>query len=153
MTESSHSYDVTLAWPRDNLGLLSAPPRPDLVGGAPPQFGGSDSVWSPEHLLLSSASLCLMLTFVDLCRREGVQVDDYRSQTHGTLGRTDLGMAFTRIDIRVALRAVDMPRAESLLLKAKSQCIISNSLRAPVEIEIVRGARAALGETLALQAA
>lgn len=135
-----HRYHTELSWKDGRRGLISAPPRPDVEGGAPPEFGGTDEVWSPEHLLLSSASLCLMLTFMALAERAKLAVESYRSSTEGVLDRTAAGLAFTRVAVRVELRSPEQERAEALLLTAKKHCIVSNSLKAPIEVEVAAGA-------------
>lgn len=132
-----HRYQIGLNWTGGKEGVLSAPPRPELSGGAPPEFDGTDRVWSPEHLLLSSASLCLMLTFLALADKTRLRVDGYRCRTEGVLEKTPTGIAFSSIRVLVELRADDQPRAEALLQTAKKHCIVSNSLKSPLAVEAV----------------
>ena len=136
MTSSQHQYQIALQWKAGREGVLSAPPRPELLGGAPPEFGGTDQVWSPEHLLLSSASLCLMLTFMALAEKAKLKIDGYRCKTEGTLGKTENGLAFASIKVSVELRAVEQQRAETMLQTAKKYCIVSNSLKTPLTVEV-----------------
>ena len=131
-------YQIGLQWKSGREGTLSSPPRPELLGGAPPEFGGSDKVWSPEHLLLSSASLCLMLTFIALAEKAKLKIHSYRCRAEGTLDKTEQGIAFTRIFLRVELRAHEQQRAEAMLQTAKKYCVISNSLKAPFVVDIVK---------------
>src|SRR5262245_21712229 len=60
MAPLPHRYEVHLDWPGHGGAELTAGPRPPIEGGVPPEFDGRDSWWSPEHLLLSSLSLCLL---------------------------------------------------------------------------------------------
>ena len=55
MTTTFHT--ATSARPGRAGGRHPAGPRPaSIEAGAPPEFGGQDSWWSPEHLLLSALS-------------------------------------------------------------------------------------------------
>lgn len=130
-------YKAGLQWKAGREAILSAPPRPELLGGAPAEFGGSDAVWSPEHLLLASASLCLMLTFMALAEKAKLKIDAYRCLAEGRLDKTERGLAFASICVRVELRAPELARAQTLLRTAKKYCIVSNSLNAPLAVEIV----------------
>ena len=116
--------------------VLSAAPRPEFRGGPPAEFGGRDEWWSPEHLLLSAAGLCLKTTFDAFAARAGVPVLAWTSRVLGTLDKTTQGLAFTRIAIEVEL--VTAPehadRARELLQSAKKHCIVSNALKTPVEV-------------------
>lgn len=130
-----HRYEVTLKGESGPKGLLSAGPRPVLAGGAPPEFGGDDARWSPEHLLLASASLCLMSTFAAIAAKSRLEYASYESAAEGTLDKTPEGLRFTRILIKATVKAADAEKAARLLDMAKKHCIVSNSLRQPVELE------------------
>lgn len=131
-----HLYRVRLDACETGAVLL-APPRPLLLGGAPAEFGGTDDRWSPEHLLLASASLCLRETFGSLAQLKHLAVESYQSDAHALLDRTATGPAFAWIKISVDLRVApsEVERARALLDKAKQHCIVTNSLRIPVQLE------------------
>lgn len=130
-----HRYEVILTGDGDSLGTLNAGPRPALAGGPPPEFDGDDQRWSPEHLLLASASLCLMTTFASIAAKSKLEVSGYESRAEGLLDKTPEGLRFTRILLKVTIRAVDADKASRLLDLAKKHCIVSNSLARPVEVE------------------
>lgn len=131
-----HHYDVGLRWNGARQGTLSAPPRPGLVAGPPPQFDGQEDWWSPEHLLLASVNLCLMTTFLALADRAKVRILAYDCRASGTLDKMPQGLVFTEITLKPVLRAGpgDQERAEALLQTAKKYCIVSNSLKTPVSL-------------------
>ncbi len=130
-----HRYQVKLTGAADARGTLTAGPRPPLEGGAPPEFGGDDSRWSPEHLLLASASLCLKATFAAVAAKSQLAYSGWESEAEGTLDKTPEGLRFTRIVLKVTVRSADAEKAGRMLELAKKHCIVSNSLRQPVEIE------------------
>jgi organic hydroperoxide reductase OsmC/OhrA len=138
MSALPHRYAV---WHQSEAGLpqrLLAPPRPDIEGGPPPEFGGREDWWSPEHLLLSSLLLCLGATFRALATRARLEVPHYRARAEGVLDRTDQGLAFTTVTIDAELEAAeaDLERATQLLASAKARCIVGNSLKATVDLRV-----------------
>lgn len=131
-----HQYEVRLEG-RESGAVLLAPPRPWLLGGAPAEFGGSDDWWSPEHLLLASLSLCLKATFEALARLKHLELRRYDATARGVLDRTPSGPAFISLVIEVELLVPpdEAERARALLEKAKQHCIVSNTLKVPVQLQ------------------
>jgi organic hydroperoxide reductase OsmC/OhrA len=127
-----HRYIVSLF-----EGRLTAPPREPIAAGAPPQFGGSDRVWSPEELLVAAALECLWTTFEAYVRREGLVVRHWAGVGAGILDRAGKVPAFTSIQLSVHLEvdAGQEDRARALLARAESNCIIANALRVPVVVQ------------------
>jgi len=127
-----HRYAVSFA-----DGLLSANPRPSIPAGAPPQFGGTDNVWSPEELLVAAVLLCLKTTFDAYARRDSLDVRDWRGTGTGVLEKSPTGPAFTSVQLRVEVKVGpgDEERARKLLDTAEHHCIIANAIKAPVQLE------------------
>ena len=130
-----HHYEVRVEGGRGGA-VMSAPPRPEFRGGPPVEFDGRDDWWSPEHLLLSAAGLCLKTTFEALARRAGVSVIAYGSRVEGVLDKTPHGLAFTSFAItaEVTVGDDDATRAEEVLRSAKDHCIVANALKVPVTL-------------------
>jgi organic hydroperoxide reductase OsmC/OhrA len=116
---------------------IDAGPRAHIVGGAPPEFGGTADVWSPEHLLVAAAALCYETTFEWHARRDRLEFREFACQARGTVEKTAAGLAFTgiRLDVRVKCAAHDVGRTMLLLDAAKTGCLVANSLRCPVTVE------------------
>jgi organic hydroperoxide reductase OsmC/OhrA len=127
-----HRYQVRL-----DGGRLHAPPRAPIELGAPPQFGGSELVWSPEELLVGAVLECLWTTFQAIARREGLEVRGWSGDGVGVLDRAPGVPAFTSIELAVELIVApgDEERARRVLATAHDRCIISRALRAPVTVE------------------
>jgi organic hydroperoxide reductase OsmC/OhrA len=134
-----HHYEVTLEAGADGSGALTAPERPPIVGGAPPQFDGRPEWWSPEHLLLSSVGLCLMTTLQALAARARIPLTGYLSRVSGTLDKTAAGLAFTAIEVAASMAVPEelRPRLEALIGTAEKHCIVSNALKVPVTVKAV----------------
>lgn len=133
-----HHYDVRLH-AASNGAILVSDHRPEIVGGAPPEFDGRPEWWSPEHLLLSSVALCLMTTFQAFAHKARLQVAGYESRVEGVLDKEAAGIGFTAIRLKVELSVADADRAraEQLLHSAKRHCIVANALKPAVELEAV----------------
>jgi organic hydroperoxide reductase OsmC/OhrA len=132
-----HFYTTDVYW-RDGQGILSAFPRPDVAGGPPPEFGGTDRVWSPEHLLLGSAALCFAATLSAVAKKAKVEITTLQCRMEGKLEKTDEGLRLTELILRVALGTpADADRGHRLLETAKRHCIVANALKVPVELRAV----------------
>lgn len=141
-----HQYTMTLEGRAKGPGILTAPSGLSIEGGPPPEFDGSDQWWSPEHLLLAATSLCLWTTFQALAARKQLVAFHYRCETHATLDKTSAGLAFTAIRLRVSFdvaSAVDVVLATELVRKAERMCLVSNSLKTPVTVDVDIGEIAA----------
>ena len=116
--------------------VISAPPRPEFRGGPPAEFDGRDDWWSPEHLLLSAAGLCLKTTFESFARHAGMEVIGYGSRVEGVLDKTAHGLGFTAFEItaEVMVGEADAVRAERLMETAKEHCLVANALKVPVRL-------------------
>ena len=135
-----HHYIVTLA-----NGELSAPPRVNIATGAPPQFGGSERVWSPEELLVGAALSCLQSTFIAYAKRAALTIHAWSGAATGTLVKTPEGPRFSGVEIAVQLatEAGDEILAEQTLREAERACIVSRALALPVHLSVTFAARAA----------
>jgi organic hydroperoxide reductase OsmC/OhrA len=129
-----HRYTVRLA-----DGQLVAPPRAPIAAGAPPQFGGVDTVWSPEELLVASALECLWTTFEAYARHDSLAVQRWAGTGTALLEKGAPIPTFSSITLHVelAVAAGDEERARRLLQTAEQRCIISNALKVPVVLEAI----------------
>lgn len=127
-----HRYTVTLS-----DGLLAAPPRSPIAAGTPPQFGGTDRVWSPEELLVGSVLECLWTTFQAYASHDALDVRVWSGSGTATLEKGAPVPTFSAIALSVDLvvASADIERARRLLDAAEKRCIISNALKVPVTLE------------------
>jgi organic hydroperoxide reductase OsmC/OhrA len=128
-----HRYVVSLS---DDQ--LVAPPRAQITAGTPPQFGGSEQVWSPEELLVASVLLCVRTTFDAYARRDSLEVLDWQGTGTGTLVKGPGGPIFSAIDLDVTVITApgDEARATELLEKSERLCIITRALQVPVHLHV-----------------
>ncbi len=138
MPDQVHLYETSVQWAEARRGGLESPGRPTVAIGAPPEFGGTPDVWSPEHLCVAAVNACVMLTFLTIASNSKVPIRSYTATATGTLEKVEgRGFEITRIDVRprVAIGAdVDRAKVERLLQMAERNCYVSNSLKGTVAI-------------------
>lgn len=135
MTIAPFPHKYTLSLIDDQM---VATDRPSIPTGAPPQFGGSADVWSPEDLLGASTLACLKTTFDAYARREQLLVIDWIGQATVTLEKSPRGPAVSSVALEVDLvvEAKDGARARVLVERAEKNCIIAAALKAPVTLAV-----------------
>ncbi len=118
-------------------GVMRLPQHAEVAIGSPPEFRGTPDVWCPEELLLGSVNSCLMLTFVGLSQRRGLNVAAIDSQVDGTVESVDGHYEVTRITVKpvITLGPQGDPALAAELFKAARQaCILSNSVKATIDL-------------------
>jgi organic hydroperoxide reductase OsmC/OhrA len=106
-----------------------------IAGGPPPELDGDASSWSPEHMLLSSIGLCLLTTFEAFAARDRIDLVTWQARVGGMVDRTETGLTFTKFQVEIDMEVGDVARARTTLDEVKRHCLISNALRAPVEVD------------------
>lgn len=140
-----HRYIVTLEHDR-----LHALPRAGIPVGAPPQFGGSEAVWSPEELLVGAVVTCLKTTFDAFARREALPVTSWKASGTGILAKGSSGPWFTEITIHVSLETTGREQdARRVLALAERNCTVSKTVTCPVHVELT--VQAPAGEIVAVR--
>ena len=139
MTNEKHIYKTNLRWESNRRGVLSAPGLPDLAVATPPEFpGGHPGIWSPEHLFVASAEVCVMTTFLAIAESSKLDYVEYRSEAEGLLEKTEQGYLITAITIRPRVVIRDETAKERTLKifdKAEKNCLISKSMKTNVTIQ------------------
>jgi peroxiredoxin-like protein len=123
----------------DPAVITRAAGLPECRVTSPPEFGGPEGSWSPETMLVAAVADCLILTFRAIAQLSKMEWHTLECRASGTLDRVDHVTQFTRIDLHARLAVpphADLEQARRLLEKAERQCLISNSLKAPIHLEI-----------------
>ncbi len=131
-------FETSILWKGEKRGTIRAGKSPELEIDAPAEFtGGISKLWTPEHLFVASANICLMTTFMTITGMSKLEIQDYSSHAKGTLSKEDGKFIFTGIDIfpKISVRSErEKERAERLIYKAEEHCLISNSMKNPTRI-------------------
>jgi uncharacterized OsmC-like protein len=135
-----HEYSVTAAGSPEGEVELRADRVPLLHSASPAEFGGPGDRWSPETLLVAAVGDCFVLTFRAVARAVELPWTSLRCEVTGTLDRHERVPEFTRFVIRAWL-ALPAGTSKELgrraLEKAEHGCLISNSLKASRQLDIV----------------
>jgi peroxiredoxin-like protein len=136
----AHTYTTKLEWKETRKGVISAEGLPTLEVATPPEFpGGIEGFWSPEHLFVAAAEVCLMTTFLAIAENSKLEFVSYSSEAVGTLEKTDEGFRITKIVIRPHVVIEDdglADRARRIVEKAEHHCLVSNSMKTQIELDV-----------------
>jgi organic hydroperoxide reductase OsmC/OhrA len=130
-------YKAKTNWTSARQGTLSAPEKPQIAVGSPPEFRGRPDVWAPEELLVGSLNTCLMLTFLAMAQAKKLVPTGYESDAEGLLENIEGKYRITEVAVRprVTLNdAAELERAREIMGNVEAQCFISNSIKAKVTL-------------------
>ena len=136
----THDYQVNLSWLNDRKGVLSSPELPNSIEVAtPPQFPkGMENIWSPEHFFTAAVSSCFMTTFLAVADNLKLNFTSFACEAKGKLEQVEGKYLMTEVNLLAKLsiaNEADRERAERILQKAETACLITNSVKAKVNLE------------------
>lgn len=143
-----HLYNVDIVWSQDRKGLLSSPelkmannPSASFIEvSTPPEFSnGIPNIWSPEHLYTASVSSCLMTTFLAIAENSKLEFSAFSCKSIGVLEKIDGAYLMTEIILKptvIIKNEKDISRAKSIVQKAETACLISNSIKSKITMEV-----------------
>ncbi len=138
--EDIHYYETTVDWKSGRIGEISAPGFNNVEVATPPEFkNGVAGIWSPEHLFVASANICLMTTFLAIAENSKVEFKSYTSKAVGKLEKVDGKFMMSEIELfpRVVVPAgADIERVKRIVEKAEANCLISNSMKTQIKLNI-----------------
>lgn len=138
-----HFYHVDVSWASDRKGIMCSPELSATSNGSgcievatPPEFPkGIPGIWSPEHLFTAAVSSCLMTTFLAVAENSKLDFIVFACKSKGKLEQVDgkLMMSEILLEPRLVIKYErDRERAEKILSKAESACLITNSVKSKV---------------------
>ena len=134
---AANSYRRRHTWQFDGGTEVPGSSSPHVV----PAPLSDPSAVDPEEALVASAASCHMLWFLHVAREAGFVVERYRDAARGTMGRDERGrVAMLRIVLRPEIDfAGDRPDPAALASlhdDAHARCVIANSLRTEIVVEV-----------------
>lgn len=136
-----HFYNVDIVWNEDHKGVLCSPElnvdKDSCIEVAtPPEFPkGIPGIWSPEHLFTAAVSSCLMTTFLSIAENSKLNFTSFSCNTKGKLEQVEGKFLMTEIILEPTVTITDekdRERAERVLFKSESACLISNSIKSKI---------------------
>lgn len=112
-----------------------------LRASAAPEFRGDAALPNPEEALVASLSSCHMLTFLAICAKKGITVDEYDDAAQGHLEKNAEGrLAVTRVTLRPKVvfgaGAPDSAEAVAKLHESAHRgCFIAASVKTEIRVE------------------
>lgn len=139
-TTLPYLYETEVEWTDQRMGELESPGLETLKVASPPEFQGHEGIWTPEHYFVASVNSCFMTTFLAIAQMSKLEVVSFDSKAVGKLDKVEgAGFQMTEIAIRPRLvirHAKDLERARRILEKAERNCLISNSIKSVVQLDI-----------------
>jgi organic hydroperoxide reductase OsmC/OhrA len=144
----AHIFEVDLTWSKERKGIISSP---DIhftatdggkieVATPPPFPKGMPGIWSPEHLFTASVSSCLMTTFLAIAENFKLIFQSFSCVAKGKLEQVEGKYLMTEVMLIPELTIFteeDREKAFKVLTKAEAACLISNSVKATVRMEVI----------------
>ena len=135
----SYQYETEIEWKGEKDLKLGGGKLPTIEAGAPPEFKGRDTNWSPEHLFVASFHSCYLLTLLAIAEFSKIKLVSLSSKAKGKLEKLPgSGYQITEIVVKpivVLESANDLTRMPRLLEKAKENCFVSNSIKSKIVVE------------------
>lgn len=137
MEQDKWLYHNTLEWKGEKKGNLKfVETDREIEVATPPEFGGHAGIISPEDLFVSSANVCFMSTVLSTIKNMGIELVSYESEAEGILETVNKLKIFTKIIIRIKIKAKETEEKIKLILDhAEKRCLVVNSMKTQVIIE------------------
>src|SRR5690606_8571138 len=143
-----HHYNVDITWREDRKGMMCSPELAEgnshsancIEVATPPEFPkGMPNIWSPEHLFTASVSSCLMTTFLAIAENSKLEFTGFGCKSKGVLERVEGKYLMTVVILEPTINIKeekDRERAERILQKSEAACLISNSIKSKITMEV-----------------
>jgi len=131
----SYKYETALRWTEEHKGVLFSSGFPDVRVACPPEWGGHEGFWTPEHLLVAAVEVCIMTTFLSIADRRKIKLSSYSSKATGDAQIVNKQFRFSSISIFpkiVLCGGHNVSEAQDAIERAHKTCMVSNSLSTPV---------------------
>src|SRR5690554_7008235 len=137
-----HFFETDLTWKEGKTGELSSPVLDTKITCAtPPEFpNGVPNIWSPEHLYAAAINSCYMATFLAIAENFQLKFKNFDCKTVCKLKMADGKLQITEAVIKPNLvledPLSDQKKAERVLEKSKSACLITNSIKTQITLKM-----------------
>jgi organic hydroperoxide reductase OsmC/OhrA len=136
MQPLSHKYTVLAS----SLALtepvvLESKGLESILSAAPSEFGGPGDLWSPETLFTASVADCFILSFKAVATASKFNWEEISCTVEANLDRQEKTTRFISMLIKPKIRiptSETEEKARKILDKAKSNCLVSNSISASI---------------------
>ena len=132
-------YRVKAVQHEDRISRINAAEVETTIESVtPPEFPhGIPGVWSPETYFLAALAGCYINTYQSFCDRFKMNPVSIECEASGTVALVDGKLAFTGVMLNPIITVAnyeDEETAAKIAEKAHKYCLISNSVKCPVEV-------------------
>ena len=140
MSTEEHRYEMKCKWDREKIVDVHIEGKSDFKVATPLDFwpNGPNGVLSPEDLFLASAVTCYGVSLSGVAKRYHAEFDDFEIEAYGTLAQGEYGWEFDMIHMSVKIWVSsnkDRKKMTKAAERAHRYCVVSNSMKNPVELE------------------
>jgi len=141
----THYYHVDTKWENSRKGIVCSPELNKQNGicievATPPEFPkGMEGIWSPEHLFVAAVSGCLMTTFLAIAENSKLDFTSFSCKAKGKLESVDGSFMMSEVFLNptvVINNEIHSDRAMRIIKKAENACLITNSIKSKITMEI-----------------
>ena len=136
--ENEHIYTTNVTWKEGRLGVLSSEGLPSFDVATPPDFvKGVPNTWSPEHLFVASAGICLLTTFLAIADNSKLEFESFECSAIGKIEKVDGIVMMSEIELNPVVKISDSEKKERTLRiieKSEQHCLISNSMKSKITL-------------------
>ena len=136
--EETHYYKTSVKWQEGRIGELYTDGFPKITVATPPEFPkGVPNIWSPEHLYVASAAVCLMTTFSAIAENSKLEYVSFDCDGEGKMERVDGKFMISEIELKPKLvikHEKDIERAGRIIDKSEKACLISRSMKTEIKL-------------------
>lgn len=133
-TRVEHQASIAKTYTKSHTVALAG--KPDLNVSAAKAFKGDPQLYNPEDLLLSSIVSCHMMSYLYVCKQNGIEVEAYFDDAEATLEVLDNGSGrFIEVRLYPQVKITQTEKinlAIDLHKKANELCFIANSCNFPI---------------------
>lgn len=142
-----HEYKVSVQWQGGRSGAGKFTAEHSGVSGnlaVPAEFGGPGTAAStnPEELLTSAIASCFSITFGIIADNQKLAYESLQTIAIGEVEQNGMQFKFTKVTIKPQITLPSgsdesmVQKANDIAHKADAYCIITNAVRANVEIAV-----------------
>jgi len=137
--DNTYYYTTRIKWNEGRIGELSEAGFPIIEVATPPEFPkGVPNVWSPEHLFVASANICLLTTFLAIAENSKLDFESFECIGTGKLEKVDGILMFSEIILKpvvVICNEKEKEKTLRIIEKSEKLCLITNSMKTKVTVE------------------
>ncbi len=143
-----HHYNVDINWRSDRKGMMCSPELAEgdahsancIEVATPPEFPkGMPNIWTPEHLFTAAVSSCLMTTFLAIAENSKLNFSGFSCKSKGIMEKVEGKYLMIEVILEPTVTIKDekdRERAERIIEKSEAACLISNSIKSKITMDI-----------------